>query len=61
MIMQLDFFKAPEPIIEQPAFILAGNVLALVPPCVSPAPGPESQERKAARLREIEERQAVNA
>lgn len=60
MTQQLDFFKAPEPVFEQPVFILPGNTLALVPPTPRPC-GPESQERRAARLREIEERKAVTA
>lgn len=60
MTHQLDFFKAPEPVFEQPVFILAGNNLALVPPTPRPC-GPEGAERKAARLREIEDRKAVTA
>ena len=58
MTQQLDFFRAPALVIEQPCFIGAGNALILVPP--SPAPtGAEALERKAARLREIEDRKAA--
>ena len=58
MIQQLDFFKAPTPMIEQPSFIGADNALILFPP--SPAPtGAEAVERKAARLREIKDREAA--
>ena len=55
MTQQLDMFREREPIIEQPTFIGPDNSLLLVPPEAKPT-GPESAERKAARLREIEER-----
>ena len=56
MTQQLDLFKAP--MIEQPSFIGPDNSLILVPP--SPVPtGAEAAERRAARLREIEDRKAA--
>ena len=58
MIQQLDFFRAPAPIIEQPAFILPDNTLVLVQPAENPT-GAEAAERRAARLREIEDRKAA--
>ena len=58
MTQQLDFFKVPEPIIEQPSFIGDGNVLMLVHPVERPT-GAEAAERRAARLREIEDRKAA--
>ena len=58
MIQQLDFFRAPAPIIEQPAFILPDNTLVLVQPAENPT-GAEAAERKAARLREIKDREAA--
>ena len=60
MIQQLDFFRAPTPIIEQPAFILPDNTLVLVQPTENPT-GAEAAERKAARLREIKDREAKTA
>lgn len=58
MTQQLDFFKAPTPMIEQASFIGPDNALILVPPSVEPT-GAEAVERKAARLREIEDRKAA--
>jgi hypothetical protein len=58
MIQQLDFFRAPAPIIEQPCFIGADNSLILVQPTENPT-GAEAAERRAARLREIEDRKAA--
>ena len=58
MIQQLDFFKAPTPMIEQPAFILPDNTLVLVQPTENPT-GAEAAERKAARLREIKDQEAA--
>lgn len=58
MIQQPDFFRAPAPIIEQPAFILPDNTLVLVQPAENPT-GAEAAERRAARLREIEDRKAA--
>ena len=58
MPQQLDFFRAPAPIIEQPLLILPDNTLVLVHPEENPT-GPEAMERKAARLREIEDRKAA--
>jgi hypothetical protein len=58
MIQQLDLFRAPAPIIEQPCFIGADNSLILVPPSHEPT-GAEAAERRAARLREIEDRKAA--
>ena len=58
MIQQLDFFKAPAPMIEQPSFIGADNTLILFPPSLEPT-GAEAAERRAARLREIEDRKAA--
>lgn len=58
MAQQLDFFKAPAPVIEQPSFIGPGNALILVHPVEEPT-GPEAAERRAARLREIEDRRAA--
>jgi hypothetical protein len=58
MTQQLDFFKAPAPMIEQPAFILPDNTLVLVQPAENPT-GAEASERRAARLREIEDRKAA--
>ena len=58
MIQQLDFFKAPTPTIEQPSFIGADNTLILFPPSPEPT-GAEAAERKAARLREIKDREAA--
>ena len=55
MIQQLDFFRAPAPIIEQPSFIGPDNSLILVQPTENPT-GAEAAERRAARLREIEDR-----
>ena len=60
MIQQLDFFKAPTPMIEQPSFIGADNTLILFPPSPEPT-GAEAAERKAARLREIKDREAARA
>lgn len=59
MVQQLDFFRAPAPIIEQPSFIGPDNSLTLVPPSLQPT-GAESAERKAARLREIEDRKTTS-
>ena len=39
MIQQLDFFKAPAPMIEQPSFIGADNTLILFPPSLEPTGG----------------------
>lgn len=58
MTQQLDFFKAPAPMVEQPTFIGPDNALILVHPVEEPT-GPEAAERKAARLREIEDRRAA--
>ena len=58
MTQQLDFFKAPTPMIEQPSFIGADNTLILFPPSPEPT-GAEAAERKAARLREIKDREAA--
>jgi len=58
MIQQLDFFKAPAPMIEQPSFIGENNTLVLFPPSPEPT-GAEAAERKAARLREIKDREAA--
>ena len=58
MTQQLDFFKAPTPMIEQPSFIGENNVLILFPPSPEPT-GAEAMERKAARLREIKDREAA--
>lgn len=58
MIQQLDFFRAPAPMIEQPSFIGADNTLILFPPSPEPT-GAEAAERKAARLREIKDREAA--
>lgn len=55
MIQQLDFFTKPTPMVEQITMIAAGNVLILHHPSVKPV-GAEAVERKAARLREIEDR-----
>lgn len=52
--MQLDFFTPPAPR-QMRARITADNVLVLVPPNVDPR-GIEAVERRAARLREIEDR-----
>lgn len=60
MIQQLDFFRAPIPMIEQPSFIGADNTLILFPPSPEPT-GPEAVERKAARLREIKDREAAKS
>lgn len=60
MTQQLDFFRAPEPIIEQPSFIGPDNSLVLVPPALQPT-GAESAERKAARLRELDDRKAAKS
>ena len=49
MIQQLDLFRAPAPIIEQPCFILPDNSLILVQPTENPT-GAEAAERKAAPL-----------
>lgn len=58
MMQQLDFFRAPAPVIEQPVFILPDNSLVLVQPAENPT-GAEAAERRAARLREIEDRKAA--
>ena len=58
MTQQLDFFKEPTPMVEQPMLIGPGNALILVPPSLQPV-GPEAAERKAARLREIADRAAA--
>lgn len=58
MIQQLDFFKAPAPMIEQASFIGADNTLILFPPSPEPT-GAEAAERKAARLREIKNWEAA--
>jgi len=58
MTQQLDFFREPAPIIEQPVFITQDNALLLVPPSVHPT-GAEGSERKAARLRELDDRKAA--
>lgn len=58
MTQQLDFFNAPAPMIEQPSFIGADNTLILFPPSPKPT-GAEAAERKAARLREIKDREAA--
>ena len=58
MTQQLDFFKAPTPMIEQPSFIGENNGLILFPPSPEPI-GAEAAERKAARLREIKDREAA--
>jgi hypothetical protein len=58
MTQQLDFFKAPAPMIEQVSFIGADNSLILVQPTENPT-GAEAAERRAARLREIEDRKAA--
>lgn len=58
MIQQLDFFRVPVPVIVQPTFIGEGNTLMLAPPSWHPV-GAEAAERKAARLREIADRNAV--
>ena len=58
MTQQLDFFKAPAPMIEQPSFIGENNTLILFPPSPEPM-GAEAAERKAARLREIKDREAA--
>jgi len=58
MIQQLDFFKAPAPMIEQASFIGENNALILFPPSPEPI-GAEAAERKAARLREIKDREAA--
>ena len=58
MTQQLDFFRAPAPMIEQPSFIGADNTLILFPPSPEPT-GAEAAERKAARLREIKDREAA--
>lgn len=55
MTQQLDFFRAPAPMIEQPSLIGADNTLILFPPSPEPT-GAEAVERKLARLREIEDR-----
>lgn len=60
MTQQLDFFRAPAPIIEQPVFILPDNTLVLVQPTENPT-GAEAAERKAARLREIKDREAAKS
>ena len=56
MTQQLDLFRAPAPIIEQPCFILPDNSLILVQPTENPT-GAEAAERKyeIARLRAIYE------
>jgi hypothetical protein len=56
MTQQLDFFRAPAPM--QPCFIGPDNSLLLVPPSPEPT-GAEAAERRAARLREIEDRKAA--
>ena len=58
MIQQLDFFKAPTPMIEQPSFIGENNILILFPPSPEPT-GAEAAERKAARLREIKDQEVA--
>ena len=58
MTQQLDFFNAPAPMIEQPSFIGENNILILFPPSPEPT-GAEAAERKAARLREIKDREAA--
>ena len=58
MTQQLDFFNAPAPMVEQPSFIGADNTLILFPPSPEPI-GAEAAERKAARLREIKDREAA--
>ena len=58
MTQQLDFFKAPGPTIEQPSFIGENNTLILFPPSPEPT-GAEAAERKAARLREIKDREGA--
>ena len=58
MTQQLDLFRAPAPIIEQPCFILPDNSLILVQPTENPT-GAEAAERRAARLREIKDREAA--
>ena len=58
MNQQLDFFRAPAPVIVQPTFIGPDNTLMLAPPSWHPV-GAEAAERKAARLREIEDRRAA--
>jgi len=58
MTQQLDFFKTPTLMIEQPSFIGADNTLILFPPSPEPT-GAEAAERKAARLREIKDREAA--
>lgn len=58
MIQQLDFFRAPVPVIVQPTFIGPDNTLMLAPPSWHPV-GAEAAERKAARLREIADRNAA--
>ena len=60
MIQQLNFFKAPAPMIEQASFIGADNTLILFPPSPEPI-GAEAAERKAARLREIKNWEAAKA
>jgi hypothetical protein len=58
MTQQLDLFKAPAPRIEPVSFIGADNSLVLVQPAENPT-GAEAAERRAARLREIEDRKAA--
>ena len=58
MTQQLDLFKAPAPMIDQVSFIGADNSLVLVQPAENPT-GAEAAERRAARLREIEDRKAA--
>ena len=58
MTQQLDFFRVPAPMIEQPSFIGADNTLILFPPSPEPT-GAEAAERKAARLREIKDRETA--
>ncbi len=52
---QLDLFKAVAPVRQAPAIITPDNELVLAPPVLYPS-GIEAVERKAARLREIEDR-----
>lgn len=58
MVQQLDFFRAPAPVIVQPTFIGDNNTLMLAPPSLRPV-GAEALERKAARQREIDDRKAA--
>lgn len=56
MTQQLDLFQeTPEPLPD----IIQDNALVLVSPTLRPASDAEALERKAARLREIEDRKAA--